>query len=67
MKTVKLYEGKVELCDQMTVDEMADNGTVECIFEAETYKEVLNWIIQALNDEYLDVDNHFYTIKDGEK
>lgn len=59
---VKIYEGGADVCDQMTIDVMAENDQIDCIFEGKTHEEALDWLAQALNDEFLDTVNNFHTI-----
>ena len=61
---IKLLQGNASNFDQNTIWDEKEMKKMEYLIDFGSYKEAFEWIIQALNDEYLDTTNNFHSYKE---
>ena len=65
---IKLLKGDCSCgnFDQNTIWEDDTKKKMKCLMDFNGYKEAFDWLIQAINDEEIDVANSFYSYTEEE-
>jgi len=60
---ILFLEGNAQHFDQNSIWDSDENKKMKKLFRFDNYKQALDWIIQSLNDEDLDVTNNFHSYR----